>query len=181
MPRICDMRFDSKRFVHYFDALETTADATTSLSRPAPDLHHLAELAKQYTLVEECQRDTDLFDASWHVMNELPEFTVCEDCWQEVVVPFAARRKPLATLFRKDRVFFPKASCQLYSDKMRGVLGKAMEESDLGKLATKARERKGIERAYKANLMDVGRRWAGDRYQAALEVARLRKEWEKWE
>tara|TARA_R110002060_G_scaffold33514_1_gene44265 strand:+ start:1127 stop:2068 length:942 start_codon:yes stop_codon:yes gene_type:complete len=177
-PRICDLRFDSKRFVQYFDALETAADLASYHDDP-PDTRDLASLARRLAMFEECQQDKDLLDRRWHMITQLPEFTVCEECFDEVVWPELEEGKAIPLMFNKTLQRLPKASCQLYSAKMRGIFRLAVDSGDYKMLASKARERKSIESAYKANLGELRRQKGGGIVER--EVGRLEEEWRKWE
>ncbi|KAL2067635.1 hypothetical protein VTL71DRAFT_15731 [Oculimacula yallundae] len=181
-PRICDLRFDSKRFVQYFDALETAADHASYHDDP-PDTRDLASLARRLALFAECQHNKDLLDRRWHIITQLPEFTVCEECFDEVVWPELEEDKAIPLMFNKSLQRLPKASCQLYSPKMRGIFRLAVDSGDYKMLASKARERKSIESAYKANLNEL--RWqkgiGNGNGISEREVIRLEDEWKKWE
>ncbi|TAQ86718.1 hypothetical protein B7494_g4957 [Chlorociboria aeruginascens] len=179
MPKICDLRFDSKRFVQYFDALETTAAMAEDMNGP-PDTRDLAGLARRLTSVAECQRDDELIDHRWYSITQLPEFTVCEECYDEVVWPALEDRRAIATMFSKSPHRMSTGSCQLYSPRMRAIFQKAIENDDYKMLASKARERKTIEVAYKANLASL-RRQSKVIPQVGKEMARITDEWRKWE
>lgn len=156
-PRICDLRFDSKRFVQYFDALETAADRA-DYDGGLPDTRNLAGLAKRLALFDECQQDRDLLDKRWHIITQLPEFTVCEECFDEVVWPELEEEKVIPMMFNKTLQRMPKASCQLYSPKMRGIFRLASDSGDYKMLASKARERKTIELVHKMDMAELRRR-----------------------
>ncbi|KAF7874889.1 hypothetical protein EAF04_002063 [Stromatinia cepivora] len=141
IPRICDLRFDSKRFVQYFDVLETTADDAT-YHNSSPDTRALAKLARKFSILEECQQSTDLFDRHWYIITQLPGFTVCEECFDDVVLPELEDRKSIPLTFNKTPQRMENASCQLYSQRMRAIFQKACDSNDYMLLATKARERK---------------------------------------
>lgn len=178
-PRVCDLRFDSKRFIQYFDALETTADRADYDGGP-PDTRDLASLARRFALVEECQGEKDLTDHRWHIITQLPEFTVCEECFDEVVWPELEERKAIPMMFNKNLQKLPKASCQLYSPKTRGIFRIAVDSDDYKMLAAKARERKVRENAFKKELVELRRQSKGNP-GAAKEIERLREEWGNWE
>jgi hypothetical protein len=177
--RICDLRFDSKQFIQYFDALETTADRA-EYDDDDPDTRDLASLIRRLSLFDECQHDKDLLDKKWHVITQLPEFTVCEECFDEVVWPELDERKAIPLMFSKDLKRIPKASCQLYSTKMRGIFRVATDADDYKLLASKARERKTIETAYKANLRELKMQGKGNP-AVDREIKRVEDEWRKWE
>ena len=178
--RVCDLRFDSKRFVQYFDALETTADKADG-DDDGPDTRRLASLVRRFAQIDECQRDAELVDARWHAITQLPEFTVCEECFDEVVWPELDERKAIPAMFNKKQQILPKATCQLYSERMRAVFSKAVDGDDYKLLASKARERKTIEAAYRANLESMKRQLKVNPQIAGKEIERIVGEWRKWE
>ena len=179
-PRVCDLRFDSKRFIQYFDALETTADTANNDEDGLPDTRHLASLVRRWALIEECQHDTELIDRRWHIITQLPEFTVCEECFSEVVLPELEEGKAIPMMFNKTLQRIPRASCQLYSTKMRGIFRLAVDANDYKLLASRARERKALETAYKTNMTELKRQSKANP-MVAQESKRIAEEWRKWE
>lgn len=177
--RICDFSVDSKRFVQYFDALEVTADRANRYNA-SPDLRDLASLARRLSRFPECEQDKDRIDRKWYIITQLPEFTVCEECFDEVVWPELDEGKAIPMLFQENMVRLPRASCQLYSAKMRGVFRVAVDSDDFKFLASKVRERKGVEVAYKADLGEVRRGAVLNPGAAAVELRRLEDEWRRW-
>lgn len=176
LKRACDMRFDSKRFVHYFDALETAADSTEDSRYPA-DISDFALVAKRFASMPECPRDQTLSNAYWHIITQLPELTVCPECFEEVVLPHLDEGKAIPLMFNKSLQRVPSASCQLYSDRMRTVFEKAVGASDYKMLAHKARERRAKELQFKMDALEAKRLGkAGDK-----EIKRVEVEWAKWE
>lgn len=180
--RVCDLRFDSKRFVQYFDALETTADKAVSEVAP-PDTRPLVSLAKRLAMFPECERDADLVEQPWNIITQLPEFTVCEECFDEVVWPELEDEKAIPMMFSKKLPTLPMASCQLYSPKMRGIFRTAVDGNDYKLLAQKARERKAVEMKYKKDIDNLRRLAAkgGNSQGIIAEIRRLEEEWRKWE
>lgn len=152
--RVCDLRFDSKRFVQYFDALETTADQSFREDLP-PDTRALASLVRRFAAVEECEGEKELRDAKWHLITQLPEFTVCPECFDEIVWPELQRRKAIPLMFKETPQRLPRASCQLYSARMRGIFRLAVEGDDYKLLAGKARERRSLEERYKKESAEL--------------------------
>jgi hypothetical protein len=177
-PRVCSLRFDSKRFIQYFDALETTADRA-DYDDVDPDMRAIASLARRMAAMPECQHDKELLDRKWHIITQLPEFTICEECFDEVVWPELEERKAIPLMFNKTLQRIPKASCQLYSAKMRGIFRLAVDSDDYKLLAAKARERKTVELAYKANLAELRKSRGGPIIEN--EMMRIGEEWSKWE
>ncbi|KAH8594612.1 hypothetical protein B0O99DRAFT_170934 [Bisporella sp. PMI_857] len=179
-PRICDLRFNSKRFIQYFDTLETTADKAVDIDAP-PDTRALMSLCKRMAMFPECQRDTDLTDAYWNVITQLPEFTVCEECFDEVVWPELEDEKAIPMMFNKKLQKIGKASCQLYSPKMRGIFRTAVDGNDYMLLASKARERRSVEMQVKKDLDGLRRMVKQGNPEALSEISRVEEEWKKWE
>ncbi|KAM3080873.1 hypothetical protein ACMFMG_004833 [Clarireedia jacksonii] len=183
VPRICDLRFDSKRFVQYFDALETIAD-DAAFHNAAPDTRTLAKLARKFSLLEECQQSMDLPDRRWYIITQLPDFTVCEECFDDVVYPEVEDRKAIPLMFSKTPQRIPKASCQLYSERMRTIFQRAVNTDDYKLLAIKARERKAKEREWKFNVAATKRQSRESMVPnqgLARELQRLDDEWRRWE
>ncbi|KAG4034199.1 hypothetical protein MFRU_003g01720 [Monilinia fructicola] len=183
IPRICDLRFDSKRFVRYFDALETTAD-DAAYHNSSPDTRALAKLARKFSVLEECQQSADLPDRRWYFITQLPDFTVCEECFDDVVLPELEDGKAIPLMFTKAPQRIQKASCQLYSERMKAVFQKACNSDDYMLLATKARERKNAELAWKVNVAATKRQSRESMVSNPLigrEIQRLNDEWRKWE
>jgi hypothetical protein len=176
LPRQCDMRFDSKRFIHYFDSLETMADASSGSRRP-PDARDFAVLAKRFAVIPECSQELTLQGSHWFVITQLPEFTVCPECFDEVVGPEMKKRKAIATMFNRELKSVEKTSCQLYSPTMREIFETAVDENDYKMLASKARERKAAETAWKKSVEDLKR---GGKTTKA-DVAKAEREWRKVE
>lgn len=177
-PRVCDLRFDSKRFVQYFDSLETTADRADQEDLP-PDTRSLASLAKRLSHFPECAHSADLFNADWNVITQLPEFTVCEECFDEVVWPELDEEKAIPMMFNKKLLRMDKASCQLYSPKMRGIFRTAVDGDDYKFLAQKVRDRKAAEIRFKKDI--EGLRRLGNKPGVVQEIQRVEDEWKRWE
>jgi hypothetical protein len=175
LPRVCDMRFDSKRFIHYFDSLETAAD-TAPDPRYAPDTTELASLVKRFASLPECPRDTTLPNSYWYIITQLPDFTVCQECFDEVVHPGMDKGKAIPSMFNKAMQRKEAASCQLYSERMRSIFQKAVDGNDYKLLASKARERRAKELQCKKEIAEWRGVKGGDK-----EVRKIEAEWVKWE
>lgn len=167
--RVCDLRFDSKRFVQYFDAFETTADESYREDMPA-DVRSLASLVRRFAMIEECQGEKDLRDARWHIITQLPEFTVCPECFDDVVWPQLEKRKAIPLMFKESSQRIPKASCQLYSARMRQVFKNAVDGDDYKLLASKVRERRALENKYKDETADLKKLLASNTGSRRLEA-----------
>jgi hypothetical protein len=158
VPKFCALRFDSNRFIQYFDAIETMADRAEATNE-VPDTTVLQNLVRRLALIPECQRDTELFDSKWYIITQLPEFTVCEDCFDDFVRPLMEEEKKflaIPSLFEKELRRIPRATCQLYpGSNMREIFKLAADTNDYKLLAQKARERKAAEANYRKTLLDI--------------------------
>ncbi|KAK2063918.1 hypothetical protein LY76DRAFT_642084 [Colletotrichum caudatum] len=175
----CAMHFhpDRKRFVMYFDALETTSDLALATTQP-PNIGKLVTEIESLSAFAECSKDNPLFDQNWHVMQFLPQFTVCGDCFDEVVAPQLEDGNVIARNFYVKPQRLEEASCQLYSTRMRTVFDKACRRNDPKYLESKVLERQKIfVETYKrmAKLEQERSLWARE------ESKKLLQEWEKWE
>ncbi len=205
--RVCDMRFDTERFIHYFDALELVAEQTPRhLGRYLPDISLFVEVVKKLAPAAmakaksasasssdvsststpkkprtrpqtPCERDQPLKSTEWWVIAQLPELTVCKSCFSDVVKPESERGRALPRMFELERRD-GRTSCQLYSDRMRRVFTDAVESDDFVRLARAARERREREGEY-AGDMEFAARFRGERREE--EEAKAERSWRKWE
>lgn len=147
-----------KRFMDYWDLFETTSHS--ALTRQAePDIHRLAGGLRQIARTPECPpcpKDKILVGAYWHTMQYLSEFTVCEECYREVVQPMLDpndRRSDIPWNFSGRPVPKQVASCQLATERMRDEFREACRLNDIGYLDGKYIERMG------SLLTPVSRKW----------------------
>ena len=201
VDRICTLRIDSKRFPKYLDVIVDIDDkAHSSASRGGtrkPDLQLLIDLAGSFAYKQECQRDHILLDQTWYFPPCMPELTVCEECFDEVIYPNIKRGSSVAERFNK--VLQPlvpdmggKSTCQLYSPRMRRVWEKSIRNDDWDYLKRKARARMEVENDLRAQQKDIQKmiqRGGGiyasaggvDRERLKKELDRIALEWREWE
>lgn len=176
----CSMHFHPtrKRFVLYFDALETVSnDALANAS--APDLTRLSRVIGRLAAFAECRQDRPVRDQSWHVMQYLPEFTVCGECFEEVVKPDLEAGVVARNFYMKPQRL-PVATCHLYSKRMREIFERACRRSDPQYLENKVLERQTIQADIQGRMQHLYR--YGDRDDRTnREVDRLLDEWKRWE
>ena len=119
---MCDLRVESKRFAKYVDHLEEISNQANFYRRP-PNMLRFVQFAQKMSEFRECTRDDMVLDQPWHFMPHLPEFTVCEECYNDVVWPAAAAGSEVAGSFNRTLQMLPQSpmgtSCQLYSERMR--------------------------------------------------------------
>ncbi|KAI9774357.1 MAG: hypothetical protein M1840_004251 [Geoglossum simile] len=153
--RVCDMRAGSKRFPKYFRMIESTADTARVSFRP-PDTSSLAHYIRKRSSMRECTNDRLVFDKAWHKIPEIPYFTICEECYNDVVWPAIDGGSMLASKCsrRMSLVWSGNdgVSCQLYSARMRHIFEEAVARNDLEFLKRMTAERRGKEITIKEKL-----------------------------
>ena len=85
-------------------------------------------------------------------MAGLPEFTVCEECYDTVVWPLIEDENNTGDVTRnfiRNRQTVPVASCQLYSERMRKVFRDAYRRNDMEYLVMEVRKKLAMEDAIK--------------------------------
>lgn len=181
--RSCDLRTDSKRFPKYIDLLESTAKQAQEFKRP-PNMLRFADLAEKMVAIPECSRDDMLRNHYWHTMPHIPELTVCEDCYHEVVRPAAREGYSLAADFSREAYRTgPRdvgISCQLYSARMRNTFKEACRRKDIAWLKSVAMQRHRIE----ADLQRRKRETHGAEIKDDERLERIQglvDEWKRWE
>ncbi|KAM7219990.1 hypothetical protein V8F06_004676 [Rhypophila decipiens] len=157
---VCELHFapGRKRFTDYFDILEKASDRALS-KRTAPNVQDVAERIKDLSELEECPRNKPMANKKWHIMQNLPEFTVCDECFEEVVWPYIRDKDPtdIPRDFYNKRQVLPIASCMLYSDRMRDVFRRACRKDDMDFLEAKVKEKLKMERDIKTKLAELER------------------------
>lgn len=137
---ICELHYvpERKRFFDYFEEMKTTSDKALT-RRTTPDLMELVDRIREISIHDECLRNTPIPNYKWHVMERVPEFTVCEECFNSVVWPMIEDEDNSSEMprnFYKYRQTKPLAACQLYSDRMRRVFLEACKYDDFEFLAS---------------------------------------------
>ncbi|MCJ1473269.1 hypothetical protein MMC13_001920 [Lambiella insularis] len=181
--RVCDLRVDSKRFAKYVDLLEEVS-TQASIHRRPPNMLRFVQHVHTMAEVRECTRDDMVLDQPWHFMPHLPEFTVCEECYNEAVWPAIANGSEVAGAFNRTLQLMPPSamgkSCQLYSDRMRQIFRDACRRNDWVGLRTAVMHRVRVERDLQGRLAQLTVH--GDaRPGVAEEVRGLVAEWKRWE
>ncbi|KAE8149155.1 hypothetical protein BDV25DRAFT_6718 [Aspergillus avenaceus] len=184
---ICDFVTDSPRFVRYIDHLDLAANRAEHDHSPQPDLSDFMAYARRKVVLRDCRRDRVALN-TWYYMPNLPDFTVCEDCYDDAVWPLVRANYPIARKFSSMMRLPPgegptrcrEASCQLYSPRMRLKFREAVEENDLTYLNKIALRRYVAEQRYRKHqvqLLDDEDRG----YNCDAELGRNLEEWKRWE
>lgn len=178
---LCAMRFKPKRkrFVIYFDAMETASDQAFSKNE-GPDIESLSQKVERIATISECQEDTPISNGCWHTMQLLRSLSVCGECFDEVVRPLINDGNVLARSFYIKPQRLPLATCQLYSPRMREIFQKACRWNDRKYLEAKVLERMDIEAMIHDKLAKLDRSSGNDEWLGE-QVDKLIQEWKKWE
>ncbi|KAE8362609.1 hypothetical protein BDV27DRAFT_131273 [Aspergillus caelatus] len=185
--RVCDFVTDSPRFVRYIDLLDIAANRAEQEHSPQPDLTEFMAYARRKVVLRDCRRSRVALN-TWHYMPQLPELTVCEDCYDDVVWPMVKANYSIARKFSAMMRLPPgdglarcrEASCQLYSPRMRLKFREAVEENDLAYLNMIALQRYEAEQRYRklrGQLLEDEERG----YDCDAELRRNLEEWKRWE
>ncbi|KAF2228282.1 hypothetical protein BDZ85DRAFT_188837 [Elsinoe ampelina] len=152
--RLCTFRTtNNNRFPIYLDFLISLHETAMQQSpRNLPDMTPFVHLVKHKLAIDECPRDNILQGAKWFFIPSLPEFTVCEDCYDDVIVPLLRQDRDLVMRFNRKAELLStitdvarEASCALYSGRMRVEFARAVDTNDLRALARVARARRDME------------------------------------
>ncbi|KAL7625034.1 hypothetical protein AAE478_004248 [Parahypoxylon ruwenzoriense] len=178
---VCSMhQQNERRFSFYFDLLEAASDQAL-ITKSTPDVQGLADKIRDLAEVPECARDRPVHSSRWYTMRSIPEFTVCEECFGEVVWPMIKRDSgSVAATFHKYPQALPLAACQLYSARMRDVFEKAVRHGDLQYLEDKVVERRVKEQEFHTRIVGLDRQVLGAAWVDA-EVNQALREWQRWE
>jgi len=191
----CSLRTSSHRFVKYMDLL-VELDAEARASGRAPNINRFIELARNNAFKGECNGDKTSFRKPWHFIPSLPEFTVCEECYDEVIWPTLQSKSLPSTiprLFNKSIQLVPGedpdvgSSCCLWSPRMRKVWETAVKYEDYTYLKEQARERKKAHAKYVRNKKAIAE-WVSDAPKGSSkwekandELRELKKRWYTYE
>lgn len=142
-PGRCSLHFtpNRNRFLTYFDVFEKCHDVAME-TKSAPDVQRLADNINFWAKVVECPRDEPLRNAEWYTMASIPEMTVCNECFLDVVFPeliadvdantvAGSDRRSVARDFYRDPAHIEATTvCQMASPKMREVFRRACRRQD---------------------------------------------------
>ena len=136
--KFCHLDGNSRRFPQYMALLEAAANEYDTKRRQRPDMSEFRHFARKASRYRECQRSDQLMGEVWHFIPQLPEFTICEECFHQVVWP--VRDQPIANMVIRSLQPPPgtdrhtRISCQLYSERMRRLFHDAIHSRDFNHL-----------------------------------------------
>ena len=191
--RKCHLQTQSHRFEKYVDVLCGIVEKA-EIKRKPPDVQQFVDFVHKMAQIQECKRGVLLRGSHWHIMPHLPEFTVCEECYTDVVWPEIENGSPVAANFQKTPQLISNGeewlSCQLYSTRMRSIFAKAAMRNDFQYLAWRARERKTAEhdlrneqhscKRLQKKLEEEGLK-PSDMAGLTMKIENLARDWEKFE
>jgi hypothetical protein len=199
-PSTCSIRTDSRRFPKYLDLLVEVDDKARFKNRASTsDLKPVIDLVRSNAFKSECKKDHIVLDHTWHYIPTLPALSVCEECFDEAVLPAIKQGSSLAGKFNRVLMPLPPVyensgcSCQLYSPRMRKVWDRALRRGDeegFAYLAKKANERRDVELDLRRQQVDIkrmldrnvkGNAGGVDRERLRKELERIENEWADWE
>jgi hypothetical protein len=199
---MCSMRLTGKRFPTYLDLLEDIdEEARTVPLRSSSHLQQLIKVVRADSPKKKCTRDNLIRDSTWHFMPELPEFTVCEGCFDEAIWPTIKQGAEVASRFNKVLTPLPAgvavdgASCQVYSPRMRKIWERTVKYGDkdgMIYLARKVRQRQEVENDLRrqqkeiARLLERSKKLGGsaaaaDKERLKRELGKIEEDWASWE
>ena len=183
----CSLTTDSKRFSKYITEFEKAHIHCNGKRYRDLDVQGLADFARTTCRKRECPKDQAVAQSTWHFSHSFPDFTICEECYDEVVLPLAG--KPIARdislslqpiLDSPYGRFSNGRTCQLYSERMRRLFREAVKYNDIEVLRAPASKRLEVElllREKHALLLSDVR--AG--YDRMAEFERNAHIWSTWE
>ena len=192
---VCSLRTTSRRALTYLDLL-IELDAESQAREQRPDIVRFIQLARECAFKGECAKDKSLVRKPWHFIPSLPEFTVCEECYDEVVWPTIRSRSTLSSiphLFNKSIQLVPGenlnigSSCCLYSPRMRRIWETSIKQDDFSYLKYKAKDRKRMETRLARERKDImtwmldADRESSQWEDVKSELKDLEREWAAWE
>jgi len=180
--RQCSLRVNRIRFGDYLDMVVASTQEAEK-SRKKPKTEPVAKLAKQLAAITECPKDRMLPQKSWHVHSQMPEFTICQECYEEIIYPLVKEGWPIAANFDRQPHKFPnpgvEACCQLYSARMRKVFKEACEDDDWEHLKHTAMKRHMLQQDILGTLVESSQFPDDDEIKERL--GKLLEEWKKKE
>ncbi|KAL4904936.1 hypothetical protein BDW74DRAFT_168105 [Aspergillus multicolor] len=171
--RVCDFVTDSPRFIRYIDALDLASNRAGQ-DDARPDLKEFLAYARRKVVLRDCRRSRLIFN-TWHYMPQLPEFTVCEDCYDDIVWPLAKARHPIAREFSSVMRLLP-------GDTGSGdpKFNDAVRRDDLPFIKWMALTRYDAERRFRARqdeLLEDQRRG----YECSMDLRKNLEDWKRYE
>ncbi|KAK4148153.1 uncharacterized protein C8A04DRAFT_8552 [Dichotomopilus funicola] len=131
---ICELHFveERKRFFDYIEEMNDTSDMALT-NRTAPNLVELVDRVREISIHQECVGNIPVPGRKWHVLQRIPNFTVCEECFNDVVWPMIEDKDSESEMprnFYKQKQQRSWASCLLSGERLRRAFDKACKYDD---------------------------------------------------
>ena len=149
-PRACSLRSDVKRLGKYIDLLDTMSqEARRTGIKPPPTSDFIWEV-KWMTVIDACKGDGVHYGQDMHKHPDLPELSICEECYYKNVRPVlkATRRDSrhfVHQITPEAKEVVGGASCKLYSPRMKQIFEIACRERDFEYLQKAVRKRNDLQ------------------------------------
>ena len=149
VAKVCNLAPNSPHFQSILSELERLSDRIKDPRSRKDYFLDFVDYVRRISRLRPCQKDTLVDVQSWHFHPNLPELTICEKCYEEVVWPLRERSiardvsktlKIVPTL-RKGALHPGGTSCQLYSERMRRAFHDAVNKNDFDYLKQTAQHR----------------------------------------
>ncbi|KIV93890.1 hypothetical protein PV10_05069 [Exophiala mesophila] len=146
--KVCTLNTSSRHFLDIITDLDRLAIRQQKGYLQDKDVEGFVDHVRGYCRYRECRRDTMLDTLMWHHIHDLPELTICEDCYMDFVWPLVNR--PIAREVSKSLTPVPARrrnqmirgiSCQLYSPRMRAIFLNTVNRNDFETLKAAAIQR----------------------------------------
>lgn len=139
------------------------------------DVSELVNFIKEVGWRAECPRNNPTTE-SCYSMSNIPDLTVCEEYYHEVIAPQRQTGTGLSTYFTGPRAQPVEFTCQLYSPRMRGVWEQANAPNDINYLRQTVSMRRIKEREIMPQLERLKQVWEQQKRQVDYYVQAARQQ-----
>lgn len=175
---ICSLYYEPerKRLWKYIGVLESVNNEAAETNLPV-DVNDFINKILDVSRYDECKRDIPVRGRKWYWMRTIPNFVVCQECFEEAVYPVVNTYRSVAGDFYKEPKELAMAACHLYSKRMRDIFLRSCQANDKDYLQQKLQEREDIA----ADITNQIKRLPEGTARGDLEQSNLLAEWRKWE
>ena len=132
-PRVCSLRSDVHRLGKYLNLLVAMADEAKKTEKDPITSDFIWEV-KWMTVISPCKGDKVHYGEDWHSHPDLPELTICQECYYKTVRPVLKSNRSSSRLASKitpeAKEIVGGASCKLYSPRMKQIFEIACRDKD---------------------------------------------------
>lgn len=113
--------------------LLTVAESQAAENGGHVNMDEFTRFVKRYAGLAECSKGEST-EGFYYVMPQIPDFKVCEECYETCVNPYVNTRNSIAERFGKADDAFDGFNCTLYSERMRKAWTDAINNNDMEEL-----------------------------------------------